>query len=345
MGDISLEITLEITRGCPLNCLICSSNGGSPHPHELSLEKWLHIIDESIDLGAKFFLISGGEPFSVPYFKEICEYISSKDLSISIYTCGNVLKEGKLSPLQIDDLDFISNFGAVRLVFNLQGMSSKTHDTITQVKGSFENTLSSIIKAVDYKLTTEIHFVPTLLNYKELQNVVSLSKNLGVEKVSVLRFVAEGRGKKNEPILKLKKDDLASLKDILSELEEYEDFVRVGAPFSPFLLSKNYKCTAGRRRMTIRYDGRVVPCEAMKFMAEKFEDNDVRRHSLKDIWETSQIFQLARKFQSLIQRTECNSCSFFNKCGGGCPVQRLLNGALEHVDPYCQTVTLRAYAR
>jgi len=332
------KVTLELTRDCPLNCLICSSNGGSPHPKELSLQKWIDVVDESLNLGTKSFMISGGEPFAFSYFKELCQYISNKNISLSIYTSGNIRRGDEILPLNNDELDLLSNLGSVKLVFNLQGSNSKIHDLMTCVKGSFVNILSSIKLAVDYDLKIEVHFVPTSINYKKLPEIVSLCKDIGVKKVSVLRFVPQGRGKINEKILKLGSSEIMHLRNILVNLTESDNYVRVGSPFNPFLLSKQHKCTAGCTRMTIRYDGFVFPCEALKFVSENFNDNNVRRYSMKEIWENSQIFQLARNFQNLINKSECLSCTFFNKCRGGCPVQRLLTGTLEHVDPYCLAI-------
>jgi radical SAM protein with 4Fe4S-binding SPASM domain len=339
-----IDVTLEITRKCSLNCLFCSSNGGIPHPRELNLSEWVHVIDECISLGAKSFLISGGEPFSSPFLKEICQHISSHGANLTIYTCGNVFEKGKLSPLKKADVEFISSLPSTKLIFNLQGASSEIHDLITCVKGSFENTLASISCAVDYGIHTEIHFVPVSLNYKNLPDVVSLSKDLDLKRVSVLRFVPQGRGKKNESSLRLGSEDLIHLKEILSSLVEPSDFVRIGNPFSPLGLVKKYNCTAGLDRMTIRFDGRVVPCEAMKFLAECYVDNDVRAYSLKKIWKESEIFVHSRTFQSLILMSECNECSLFPKCKGGCPAQRLISGVKiqNSIEPYCLRKVIEA---
>lgn len=339
-----IDVTLEITRKCPLNCLICSSNGGKPHPRELNLNEWLHVIDECISLGAKSFLISGGEPFSSPFLRDVCRYISSKGIQLTVYTCGNVSEEGKLSPLRKNDLKFISDLTSTRLIFNLQGANSKIHDSITSQKGSFENLLSSISCAIDHDLNTEIHFVPVSMNYDVLPEVVSLSKDLDLKRVSVLRFVPQGRGKENEPNLRLGSEDLVHLKEILSSLVEPSGFVRIGNPFSPLGLVKKYDCTAGLNRMTIRFDGRVVPCEALKFLAECYVDNDVRDYSLKKIWKESEIFIHSRTFQSLISISECNGCSLFLKCKGGCPAQRLISGVKiqNSTEPYCLRKVIEA---
>lgn len=333
LDDFPSDVTIEITRECPLNCLICSSNGGEAHPLELSLDKWIEVINESIELGAQSFLISGGEPFSSSYFKTICEYLSEKDVSLSIYSSGNYNDGRELHPLRYDDLVFVSNLGSIRLVFSLEGSNEVTHDFMTCVEGSYHNTISSIRRAVGLGIDTEIHFVPTQVNYKELPDVVSLASNLGVTKISVLRFVSQGRGSKNAENLQLNDEDLLILREIFHQLNG-SPRVRIGSPFNSFLLNKNYQCNAGKKRMTIRYDGLVVPCEAMKFLAEEYNDNDVKLFTLKDIWYQSKLFQLARNFHKTLN-PECVSCEFLSKCWGGCPAQRLLGGNLLSMDPYC----------
>ncbi|MFC1486942.1 radical SAM protein [Thermoproteota archaeon] len=334
-----IDITLEITRKCPLNCLICSSNGGKPHPRELNLNEWLAVIDESIALGAKSFLISGGEPFSSPLLKEICQYISNRGVHLTIYTCGNVLEEGKLSQLRTTDLKFLSGLKSANLIFNLQGPNSKIHESITNVKGSFENTLSSISCAEACGLQPEIHFVPISLNYKVLPDVVSLSKDLAIKQVSILRFVPQGRGKENYQKIRLKTQDLAELRNILSNFDE-GGFVRIGTPFSPFGFHRKNDCTAGLNRMTIRFDGRIVPCEAMKFLAENYIDNNLRTSSLTKIWKQSELFTQIRTFQSLILMSDCKACSSFLNCKGGCLAQRLIGGnsIVKSTDPLCLSI-------
>lgn len=331
-----LETTLEITRTCPLNCLICSSNGGKPHQNELKLDEWLKVIDDAIDLGANSFLISGGEPFCSSFLKEICKHISERKRKIAIYTSGNIIKKGKVISLEEEDYKDILEFSP-RLVFNIQGPNEEIHEAITCKKNSFKNAIASISNAIKLGLITEIHFVPVLLNYQTLPEVVSLAEELGVKKVSVLRFVAQERGSQNDKILELEEKNVIELKKILSNISNQSSILRIGTPFSAFGLTKNYECTAGKDRMTIRFDGLVVPCEGMKFLAEQYNDNNIREKTLREIWDNSKLFKDARTFQNSIVRLECEKCGLFIKCKGGCSAQIILLGRknLKTSEPYC----------
>lgn len=269
--------------------------------------------------------------------KELSKYIFNKKIALSIYSSGNIKENNKLIPLRVEDLQYLANLGPIRLVLSLEGSQNLINDKMTAQPGSFDNTLVSIKRAIDLDIQTEIHFVPTKINYKELPAVVSLAKRMGVKEFSILRFVPQGRGEINKEILELEKIQLYELKEMFSELEKYSTFVRIGSPFNPFLLTKQYECTAGYNRLTILPNGYVVPCEAIKFLADKFEDNNVKKYSLKYIWEKSIIFNEARQFNKYIHQSDCINCEYYSSCKGGCPAQRIINEKFTkyETDPLC----------
>lgn len=337
LDDKKIDVTLEITRRCPLRCIFCSSMGGEPHPNELGLKEWIRLVDESIELGAKSFLISGGEPFTSPFLRDLAHYINEKNVELSIYSSGNVGNE-IVTPVDVSDLEYVAELGDVRMVMSLEGATPATHERITRVKNSFRNTIETIKNSLNLGLDAELHFVPTKINYKELPDVVKLGQQLKVNKVSVLRLVPQGRCVDYRDRLLLDREELIELKSIFTELEKYDDFVRIGSPFNPFLLSKRYKCTAGTNRMTITYNGLVAPCEAFKFILYDYSDDvNTRKYSLKYIWEQSQLFNEIRVFQKITnhKESECHHCPEKNLCGGGCPSQKILAGSIYSKDPIC----------
>lgn len=328
----SLDVTLEITRKCPLACMLCSSHGGIIHPNELGLDKWIHLVDEAVELGASSFLISGGEPFTSPFLFELSRYIHSKNVSLTIYSSGNI-GENIIKPIPITELEKIANVGKILIVMSLESAEQDIHEKITQKENSYQNTLQTIRNCIDLGLSVELHFVPTKINYRELPNVIELALSLGVKKVSVLRFVPQGRGKENREKLELNENELEELKSIFQELEKYGDYVRIGSPFNPFLLSKQYVCTAGTNRLSISYDGYVFSCEAYKFL-DRNNENNLKNNSLRKIFNMSQLFEETRIYQHKLISDVCKNCSFFILCRGGCPAQKILYRSI--IDPICQ---------
>ncbi|MEA3324912.1 MAG: radical SAM protein, partial [Euryarchaeota archaeon] len=82
------DLTLEITRKCPMKCVLCSSNGGDPLPNEFSLSELKDIINQAKSMGVAEISLSGGEPLTYPYIVDICEHITKLNIDSFIYTSG-----------------------------------------------------------------------------------------------------------------------------------------------------------------------------------------------------------------------------------------------------------------
>jgi radical SAM protein with 4Fe4S-binding SPASM domain len=332
---VPLDLTIEVTKKCPLNCLICSSEGGLPYENELTTNQLKKVIRDANVLGTRNIYFSGGEPFEHPEIIQLCEYSKAIGLDTHIYTSGNARsKLNLLNPID-EDLLIRAKTSVDKIIVGLHGPNAEVHESITRVSNSFKNAIASIERAIQQAIPVEIHFVPVKMNYKSLPEMIELAKKLKVNKLSILRFVPQGRGKINNSLLNLEKSDIISLKSLLTHIILSETpQVRIGAPFSVLGLSQA-RCTAGQNRATIRADGRVFPCEALKQMPCAY--NDLHTQSLREIWEESEIFRNARTFASLAKKGKCSNCNKFEKCGGGCHAQAIILGKtlVGCSDPYC----------
>ena len=334
-SHVPLDLTIEVTRKCPLNCLICSSEGGLPYENELTTEQLRKIIRDAKELGTRNICFSGGEPFEHPDIMQLCEYSKSMGLGIHVYTSGNARsKVNLLNPID-EGLLVRAKTSVDKIIVGLHGPTAEVHESITCVSNSFKNAIASIERSVKQAIPVEVHFVPVRINHRSLPEMIELAKELKVKKLSILRFVPQGRGRINKDLLSLEKAEITSLKSLLAHMVlSQTPRVRMGAPFSVLGLSKA-RCTAGENRATIRADGRVFPCEALKQMP--CARNDLHNHSLREIWEESEAFKEARTFASLAKKGRCSACNRFEKCGGGCHAQAMLLDKIpgDRSDPYC----------
>lgn len=330
-----VDLTIEVTRKCPLNCLICSSEGGPPYDNELTTNQLERIIEEAKDLGTRNICFSGGEPFEHNGIIQLCKYSKLAGLDVQVYTSGNIRRRvDTLDPLGVELLSQVKP-SVDKIIVGLHGPNPRIHDSITRIPGSFENARKSIERATQQAIQVEVHFVPVKLNYRSLPEMIGLARRLKVNRTSILRFVPQGRGKTHSDSLNLEKSDVLSLKSILTKLLESKNpQVRIGSPFKVLGLSQA-RCTAGENKATVRADGKVFPCEALKQMPSSL--NDLHVQSLQQIWEESRIFKDARDFASLARSGECRNCKKLEECGGGCFAQSLVLGKTGsgYFDPYC----------
>lgn len=329
------ELKIEVTYKCPLECIHCSSCANNENSLFISKEKCFEIIKQASSMGVKKIAFSGGEPL---YWDGICEAVSLCDelgIATTIYTSGNCEN--------IDDMfTKLSMANLNKAIFSVYSPKKEEHIRVTRKRDSFDNTLKAIAICRKNKITPEIHFVALASNYKKLSDVVALAKKIGVKRVSVLRFVPQGRGTliKQKDTLTLEQNK--ELIDIIKNIRDSGFEIRTGSPFNVLLLNKEPKCMAARDRMIIAPDLSTYPCDAFK----QIDASEITTHpkscslnntTLKECWENSSYFNAVRKAVMSPVEEPCLSCGLYHQCGSGCLAQKFLKYKTldSHRDPAC----------
>lgn len=320
------NLTLEITRKCPMRCILCSSDGGEPLPNEFKVSELKNIVNQAKSIGVNEICLSGGEPLTYPNILDICEYISDLGIDVSLYTCGNIFdNNNSLSPIPENYFLKLKAVGIKKVVFSIHGPNSQIHDKITGRQESFKNLINSIknIKSID--LNIEAHFVPLRENFKELPNIVSFLSKIGLKSIHILRFVPQGRGELYKDLLELRPKEVLELRKILDRMIINKSEVRtvVGAHYNCLGLNNYTQCTAGVEKAIIRPDGFVFPCVGMKRIKSFINCNNIKDERLEDIINESYGFTLLKTILSKSEFNSCQSCISENNCAG-CIAQRII---------------------
>lgn len=291
------EISIEILQRCPNRCIYCSSHSNPLASNILPYESVVSIIDDAITLGCKTVCLSGGEPFLHPQIIQIVEYIAQKKLSCYIYTSGIYLDGEAYMSLPNAYIESIRGL-VDKVIFNVEADTSDLYDEImgTQV-GGFKLMKQSIGDCVSAGLNVETHVVPMKCNYSRLKSIFEMCYNLGVNKVSILRLVMQGRALENHSLVRMTSSEMADVSKLIRILHhEYKDKVRIGLPFSES--SCRMFCKAATDKINVRYDGNVYPCEVFKddLLNEKlgYQPDNVFRDSFLNIYNTSAYLNVVR---------------------------------------------------
>jgi MoaA/NifB/PqqE/SkfB family radical SAM enzyme len=255
--------------------------------------------------------ISGGEPFLHKDLPKMVKLCKSYGIKTNVYTSGII--ENPLKNKQIDytkfneiekrmlahfkDLEFsfigkerlieLKELGLDKLVFDFQASECDRYNEIMGTKGNLANLLKSMINSKSVGLCTEVHFIPMKTNYKDIDDILEICQSGEIDKVSILKFVPQGRGRENKENLELSSEQLKEFCENLEQAKKkYNVKVRLGIPMRK---GDEHLCTAGHDKLSIRYDGIVLPCVAFKEMDSKelesiFIKNDVpfRIFSIKE---------------------------------------------------------------
>lgn len=329
------EVKLEVTHRCSLSCIHCSGSAGPSSQREVELAAVLSILDEAAAMGARGVEFSGGEPLLWPGLADAAVHATERSLRVGVYSSGT-------APSVPDILERLRLAGATRLALSVYGSTPETHDWVTRVDGSLLKVLHAAQVARELDLDTEFHFVPMRRNWRDFLGVADLAYTLGVQRMSVLRLVPQGRAAliPDQALTRLENINLRSIIQRIRRDGRVE--VRLGSPYNFLGLSTDTPCNSGLSRLIIDPSLRVFPCDALKGL-----DSEVLKtlpavwsldsRTLAECWAASPFLVAVRNHLTEPHPEPCVSCQMIDRCGSGCLGQKIrLTGDLRRQpDPMC----------
>lgn len=292
------ELKIELTQRCPLACVHCSTDSGRNQVATLPESLVMRLLHEATDLGLRNVVFTGGEPLLVDYLERVVATATELGVSSTLYTSG--VAGDDLQGLSSAKAESLTRAGLQRFIFTLYSSAAQNHDSVTRY-ASHSVTLRSLSTVLSTNARVEIHFVALRSTYLELPGVIALAKSAGVHRVSVLRFVPQGRGEHISWSEDLTSEELIQLADMISRLRiEYPEVViRTGSPFN--ILGIGYsRCNAAEDLLIINPKGEVSPCDAFKnIKLHDPEFGSIRTASLRDVWQRSSFLSRVRQIRKM----------------------------------------------
>lgn len=188
--------------------------------------------------------------------EEKCRQLFNKELEI--YT-GSAQS---FSGITTEEMQRLKDLGLDKIVFDFQSGDPENYNQIMGTKNYFTYLSSSLVKATCAGLETDVHFIPTKINYKQLPEIIELLNIVDCPNLSILNFVPQGRGKENQSVLELSSEELDEFIQIYeTSNQSFKGNIRIGIPL---IQNDTHLCTAGLSKLVIKYDGTVLPCPAFK---------------------------------------------------------------------------------
>lgn len=342
-GDLE-EVKIELTKNCLLACIHCSSSAFSGNHVQLTQGAVLSLVRQAAKLKVKYIVFSGGEPLLWPWIRTAVSECTAHDLHCSLYSTGiNLTGDGA------EEIMTLARGGLNKVVFSLYSPLKEDHEEITRKRGSFDKTVTVMQATQNDDIEREIHFVPFKRNYKQLVQLIELAKSAGISKVSILRFVPQGRGAilKRSAEMLTQKETMELRNLILFCRERYDVILRVGSPYNIMFLNEDIDCIAARQTLCIGPNGNIYPCDAFKDIEPNQiglvdSYNNILSHSLGECWEQSTYLNAVRHYLTTPFGEVCSCCLNLEKCKSGCLAQKVIeqesieNGNIaKKPDPLC----------
>jgi radical SAM protein with 4Fe4S-binding SPASM domain len=332
-----VQVSIEVTRRCPLECLHCYNNlsmgDQDARQREMSTEEHFRMLDELVEMGCFWLLYTGGEIFARKDFFEIYIYAKKKGFLITLFTNGTMINESIA--------DRLMEWPPFAIEITLYGRTRETYEALTMIPGSYDRCLRGIKLLRERGLPLKLKTVATSINKHEVGAMRQFAEEeLGVE------FKMDGQVNpridcSQSPLaVRLSPEEVVAL-DLHAPkgAGEYRRLAERDLQSPPNLAENDsvYFCGGGMNGFAINAYGEMGIC-----VISQQETFDIREHGLKEVWNHS-LHELRQRKRTRV--TKCKDCRIQSLCGM-CPA----NGELENGDRespvsfLCQVAHLRAVA-
>ena len=157
----------------------------------------------------------------------------------------------------------LKDIGLDKIVFDIEAYEAETDRLLMgRNNQSREALLKSLLNASFEDLKIDVHFIPMKPNFREIGDLLELLEIAGVQQISLLNFLPQGRGRINRNALILSNEEKEEFFKLLEEgRKSFSGIIRIGIPLQGDDL---HKCNAGLEKIDITFNVDVLPCPAFK---------------------------------------------------------------------------------
>lgn len=322
---IPLTGSLEITSRCNLGCVHCYITGETKR--DLSLTELESIVDQLVEEGCMWLLITGGEPLLRPDFQEFYTYVKRRGIIPILFTNGTLITD--------DIADLLESMPPYSVEVSIYGSTEGAFEAVTRVPGSFRLCMDGIGRLLKRGIKLHLKTMAMTLNVDEIPAMKALSEELGVpfRFDTMLNCTLNGdRGPLEyrlspERTLSLDEQDTGRMGVWHDLVESYPDEVQYP--------DRIFQCGAGLYTFHIDCTGHLSVC--MMYREKSF---DLRQGTFRDGWRLYLPDVITREWS---RDVACSTCTLKSMCGQ-CPGW----GYMEHGDPeepveyLCKVAHMRA---
>lgn len=332
------NVVWELTLRCNMNCAHCGSTAGHARGEELNHEEALDLCRQLGEMGCELLTLLGGEPFIREDWDDLALCLEEYGTKVNAITNGYLMDQALV--------DRIKKAKLSNVAISLDGLK-ETHEKIRRKPGCYHRVLDGLSLLRQNGVSSAVVTTICKDNLHELEELYGIILRQQAEIWQIQIGVPRGRLCEHSDyiiqpeelpelerfILKVKQDGRLRL-DIADNIGYFgkseETFRASPTARLPFWTG----CYAGIQAMGIDANGDIKGCLSMPSLPEFIEGN-VRKQSLKEIWERPGGFSYNRDFKTAMLEGDCIGCEYGHICRGGCKSTAYCFTGSFFNNPYC----------
>jgi len=328
---IPLTGSIEVTARCNLRCAHCYINlpaaDTKARQEEMSCRDLCRFVDQIVDEGCLWLLLTGGEPFIRDDFLDIYTHSRKKGLLITLFTNGTLLTR-RIA-------EHLAEWPPFKVEITFYGCTEQTYERVAGLPGSFKRCMQGIELLLALKLPVKLKTMVTTLNQHEVEEMGAYAEGLGLEFRFDPLLNARLNGDRTPTQFRISPQEVLALdcadKRRMQEWQEFHDRF-MAPPLQPDYL---YQCGAGLNTFHIDPYGAMSAC-----MMSRTPSYDLRHGTFQQGWHE---FMPDVRTQRWTRDSPCKRCdliSLCEQCPGWAQIEK--GDQESRVEYLCEIAHLRA---
>ena len=171
-AGVPLSGTFELTPVCNMDCKMCYVRLSKVQQESIaplkSAEQWLDLGERAKQAGMLYLLLTGGEPFSHPQFRQIQEGLHRMGLLISINSNGTMIDEATVQ--------WLKNCPPVRINISIYGASDEMYSRLCGNPKGFTQVCQAIDLLQQAGIPVKLNCSLTPDNASQLEEMINFAK-------------------------------------------------------------------------------------------------------------------------------------------------------------------------
>lgn len=307
------KMTVSITNACSLQCRHCYGDcQPEPAATELTIPQWMAFIDYLLEHDFIELYIEGGEPMLRRGFDDLLRHCARRMMTM-VRTHGTLMSAEAAERWRA--------LGVGRVFVDVMGATAGTHEALTGVPGSFEQSCNAVRHLVAAGIPTDMLVILNRLNADELPAYLELAHRLGAQRVGILRLYPIGRAKRHWHELALPLSD--QMRAVRS----------LRAPTGLQVMQSWHPADANCcwQAATVDAQGRSIGCP---YLREYVDFGNILERPFLEGWHGDPLYKQLRSGEV---EAGCPDCSAREHTRGGCRATAYaFHGRWTAPDPFCK---------
>lgn len=314
LAQIPIAGNIELLPLCNMDCKMCfakmTKQEMEAHSPMHNYKEWLSVAKQMSDAGMIFLLLTGGEPFLYPHFKELYLGLKKMGIIVSINTNGTLINE--------EIADYLASDPPRRLNITLYGASDETYGRLCRNPHGFTQVMKAVKilknRGIDIKFNCSL----TPENIDEQETIFNVAKELNIPiEMGFYMFPPIRKNNIGNVQFRLTAKDAAKARFTYERLQrtskEFNDYVSFALKsYNEYQQINDYKsgytCRSGNSVFWINYDGTMSACSFTNdYQINIFENNFVESWELLKKHVSSS--NLSMKCHKCKERILCGRCA------------------------------------